>query len=131
MIKANDFNLLLVDDEDYVIECIKYDISRIVEDYGINILEAETLKTAIFLVESKRVDFIITDYNIGNDLSSELIRHLHKNQYTIPVISFSGKMVDDLKEEFDKIGYGFILDIVKKSNKKKLADILDNYLTKK
>src|SRR3569832_2132921 len=86
--------VLVVDDE----ALIALDIQTQLEDFGHQAFVANTLQTALDLVQKQSFDVAIVDWHLRNEISAPLIEMLEQRQ--IPFDLCSGSALDELASLF-------------------------------
>ena len=86
--------VLVVDDE----ALIALDIQTQLEDFGHRAFIANSLQSAVDLVQQQRFDVAIVDWHLRNELSAPLIEMLEQRH--IPFVLCSGSALDELANLF-------------------------------
>lgn len=97
--------ILLVDDHAQMRSFLK----KILNNF--DIIEAENGQEALHILETTKIDLLLTDYMMPVMDGFELVKKVKKNQYTLPVIIITARV--DLKGKIDMLRLG-----------------IDNYFTK-
>jgi CheY-like chemotaxis protein len=101
-------NVLIVDDEETLLLIIE---SRF-EDYKdqFSVLTAPNGKEAIEILESKVIDFVVTDLNMPILDGIELLAHMSAKFPTIPAIAMTAFSTPEVEEKLEKMGTLRIMD---------------------
>lgn len=84
--KNNKANILVVDDSPETIELI----TRNLESIGHRIYSANNVQSALKLIDSLRLDLVITDLRMPGENGLELVRHISENHKGIGVLVITG-----------------------------------------
>lgn len=101
-------NVLIVDDEETLLLIIE---SRF-EDYKdqFNVLTAPNGKEAIEILESKVIDFVVTDLNMPILDGIELLAYMSAKFPTIPAIAMTAFSTPEVEEKLEQMGTLRIMD---------------------
>ncbi len=96
---SNPEKLLIVDDQPDIITILEYSLKAM----NYQILTANSLQSAIEMFDKEHPHLVLTDINLGKDLSFPLITHIRKNQQNyVGIIAITGDTNDFiLKQVFD------------------------------
>jgi two-component system response regulator AtoC len=99
--------VLIVDDE----KLIRWSVRRQLEEWGYNVLEAESGTGGLAQIRSEAPDLILLDVRLPDLSGIEVLREIKQNNVSIPVIMITGDpQLDDIKTAI-KLG---ALDFIKK-----------------
>src|SRR5688572_14809143 len=84
--KNNKANILVVDDSPETIELI----TRNLESIGHRLYSASNVQSAVKLIDSLRLDLVITDLKMPGENGLELVRHISENHKGIGVLVITG-----------------------------------------
>ena len=101
-------NVLIVDDEETLLLIIE---SRF-EDYKdqFSVLTAPNGKEAIDILESKVIDFVVTDLNMPIFDGIELLAYMSAKFPTIPAIAMTAFSTPEVEEKLEKMGTLRLMD---------------------
>ncbi len=78
-------NLLIVDDEEPMLRLLKRGLSK-----WFDVKTAQSAEEALKIVESEKVDLLLTDEHMTGMKGSELIKKIHEEGKNIPAIMLTG-----------------------------------------
>jgi DNA-binding NtrC family response regulator len=84
--KHEDINILVVDDSPETVELIK----RNLESIGYHIYSSNNVQSAIKLINSLRIDLVITDLKMPGESGMELVRHVVENAKGVATLVITG-----------------------------------------
>lgn len=87
--------ILIVDDDILICKTTK----RYLNGYAEDTLIALTCEDAIKIIESEKIDLLVSDINLGNNTVEKLLNHLLKNNLKVPIILISGEVNQELIEK--------------------------------
>jgi len=124
----NKRRILLVDDEIFILECLKIFMER----SGVKILTASNFIEATKILDREEIDLLITDFNLKDELGdgADLINYCRLDK-PLPAIIITGS---DIQEVRNKIGIDtesaavteFILKPANLESLKKIVDRIFN-----
>jgi len=79
-------------------------ISRILQNAGHRVIQAETGKQGLLLAKEHSPDFIILDIQLPDILGSEVVQLLRKDGVTVPVIAMTSYAMAGDKEKLLALG---------------------------
>lgn len=118
--KPEDFNLLIVDDEEGLREVLVMNF----EMSGYNIFQASGGLEAIEIVKSNRIDFIISDIRMPDGDGVSLLEKIREIDPNIPIIVMVTGFAEITREEIIKKG---ALDLLEKPYD---IELLESYIEK-
>ena len=119
----SDFNILYIEDEPDLLR----HTATVLEDFVKNIFAVETCKEALKILESNRVDAIITDINLKNENGIEFLKKL-KFELNLDIPSLVTTAYTDTQYLLDAIKLKVEDYIVKPINIKELLNSLHDLL---
>lgn len=84
-------NLLVVEDDAAIQEMLRFSL----EDDGMRLHPATTLKQARALLQSRRPDLVLLDWMLPDGSGIELLRHIRQRQAELPVIMITARGEED------------------------------------
>lgn len=84
--KHEDINILVVDDSPETVELIK----RNLESIGYHIYSSNNVQSAIKLINSLRIELVITDLKMPGESGMELVRHVAENAKGVATLVITG-----------------------------------------
>jgi DNA-binding NtrC family response regulator len=122
--RASMKNVLIVDDEMPVQLTISEGLGIYTKD--LNVLTAENGKKAVEVMESFKVDLVVTDLNMSEMDGFELLAYIRKSYLNIPVIVMTGFSTTEIEKKLQTLDiFGYI---EKPLNLKDLTDMILNGL---
>jgi CheY-like chemotaxis protein len=111
--------ILLVDDH---VELLYLFTEKIVEELGAKVMTASSGNQAIeFLQQGKKVDFIISDYNMPDGSGRDLLLFTMKNTRQIYFLFFTSELNPDVSQV-----NAFFLGVVSKPEFKQIKTLIEN-----
>jgi CheY-like chemotaxis protein len=112
--------ILLVDDNKYLLDLLSMGLSIHLKNY--TIMTAANGDKAVKLLESKPVDYVVTDLQMPVMDGYELIEHTKKNYPSVPVVVITGNHAPEVEKRVRLLGATLCLR--KPFQFKKLADTI-------
>src|SRR5690606_15196781 len=119
-----DTRVLVVDDSAETVELIK----RNLESIGFHIYTAGSVQAAITLLESVRVDMLITDLKMPGQNGMELVRHVSENYKGVGILVITG--FPSIQGAIESIRIGAEEYLVKSFTDKELFAAVESVLSK-
>jgi len=121
-------NILIVEDQEAVREVIAETVRGL--DDNLYLGQASSLAEARTLFHAGEWDGIVTDYNLGDGKSLEMIEELRQQGQQLPIVMVSGFLSPDRMRKAESLGVDHIL--AKPFNPAELQDCLQqSFVTKK
>ena len=115
--------IIFVDDEQMMLEMIKFTISRILIDIDIEIFDCPLKAIDFFENNHHQIDIVVSDFKMPDMNGIELISHLKKINKTIKMGIMSALVQDDkITEPYDSSNIDFY--IPKPTTSQEIAAIL-------
>lgn len=112
-------NVLVVDDDSDLRETIVFDLTR----KGCNVFEAENGTMALPIVQSSKIDIVISDVRMPNGDGVSLLKEIKKNNARIPVVLLATGFADLTESEALQMGAFCLLD--KPMDRKRMLVLLE------
>ncbi|WPD20741.1 MAG: response regulator [Candidatus Electrothrix scaldis] len=97
-------NLLLVDDEIHLTSMVISGLKNLLGPKDYSFFSASNGQEALQILESNRIDFVVTDLRMPVMNGLQLLAHLHSNYSSIPVVVLSSYSSDGIEERLRKLG---------------------------
>jgi len=95
-------NLLIVDDEKALLLTLSYGLRK--RDPSLNIMTADNGLNACRLLDTCRVDLVVTDLHMPGMDGFELIEYLSDHQPETPVLAMTGAQMRDVEGRLASLG---------------------------
>ena len=123
-IKANcQGKSLLVIDDDYDILML---IEAILKPYGFKIYTALDLKNTHKILLDEKIDIILTDYNLGSNNASSIIKVMKDMNLKTPILLMTSMPTEIIKSSYKTLGFSGV--ITKPLSRKNLINALNKNL---
>lgn len=123
--EAIDCNVLIVDDSAETIELIK----RNLESAGYRAYSANSVQSAIVLLDSVHIDLLITDLKMPGENGMELVRHVSENFKDVGILVITG--FPSIQGAVESIKIGAEEYLVKSFTDKELFAAVESVLSKR
>jgi len=100
-------NILVLEDQAVVREVISEIISDL--DISVRVAQADSLKTARSMLESDRWDALVTDLQLGDGVSLDLVSELRQQGNGISVVLISGFLTPERVQQAEQLGVSHLL----------------------
>jgi two-component system sensor histidine kinase/response regulator len=97
---------LLVIDDDYDILVL---IEAILQPYGLKIYTALDLKSSNKILIDEKIDLVLTDYNLGTNKASSVIKIIKDINLNIPILLMTSMPTEIIKSSYKTLGFSDVI----------------------
>jgi signal transduction histidine kinase len=99
-------NSVLVIDDDYDILVL---IEAILQPYGLKIFTALDLKNTNKILIDEKIDLVLTDYNLGTNKASSVIKIIKDINLNIPILLMTSMPTEIIKSSYKTLGFSDVI----------------------